>query len=484
MATLLQAKREGLPEFLIGSNVGVGKTAVSVAAVKRMANVRNVLVICPLPVAAGWRTHLKEMGDGGKRWCVINYESTKRLLEPPAKAATAKRTRTKNLHTVREGKPRVQWDVVITDEAHWLANPESQRSRAIEKIIGNPAGSRSAFVIRLSATAGSNPAQLAYLHRGLSYRSGESVRKEITMAQYAEWCENRGIGVSVSRYGNSLSWGKANSDLTKMNMLIFRGEPCWAIRRLPDWPEQQRIPLPMDLEDDEREAYEAEWSEFQDTMKRIERDRKARADKTMTRSARARAEAQSRAKGLAAQTRYRQKAGQVRAPSTASFAREMIAKGRQVCISCEYLGTASRVQEELEAAGVEVAMFTGENPTTREEERLRFQRGEAKVIIFTTTEGTNFHAGEKAAGATDTPRVTIVAEPRWSPKKALQVEGRAQRDGVSAPCYYPFAVDTVEEKVIKTVIAGMRDTGQINGDDTRPFDGLAKVLKVPFVVAA
>lgn len=478
-AAIVTARQQGLPEFLLGSNVGVGKTPTTIAAVKRMPGVRTVLVVCPLPAAAGWRTHLLKMGDGGKRWCIVNYESTKKLLLPKSGQRSAGRAnRAENLRLVQSGTPRFGWDVVIRDESHRCGNPESQQTRACDKIINNPPGHDPAFVVDLSATAGANPAKLSYLHRGLAARSGEPIREYITADDYCEWCNRRGIAVTRGGFGNALTWERNRSDLTKMNLLMFKGMPQWGARRIPDWPEQQRIPVPVDLTVQEMAAYKQEWKQFHKVMRQIEKDRQRRASGSGV----APPSGTDRAKGAAALMRYRQKAGMLRAQGTAAFVVEMIEKNTQVAISCEFLKTGEKIRKELEDKGIRVSMFTGDNRDTREDERIAFQQGRTKAIIFTTTEAVNFHAGETAAHGTTTQRVTVVAEARWSPTAALQVEGRTQRNGTSAPCYYTFATDTAEERVLRTVFGGMRDMATINGDQTVNFDRfLGDALGVPLV---
>lgn len=624
---LIVARQSGAPETLNASGVGVGKTAVAISAVKRMSQVKNVLVVCPLAVAAGWRLHLRDMGDGDMNWCIVNYESTKKLLEPPASAKAAKKTRTKNLHTVQKGTPKVQWDVVIVDESHYCfpgdtlistedgpleiaelvaqhgsgrtlprvlsqapdgsvrlrevtgvfisppsplvrvrhsqgdvvctedhplhskehgyvpasllqegdtlsvalpggegkgvgeskvvkvepvrqgaeptfnlsvedhenyfangvlahncSNPESQRTRAIDKIVAGPAH-RPAFKINMSATAGKDPSKVSYLHRGLFWLDGLKPLPHITSDRFIEWCETHRLSVSNDSFGNALKWdpekngSNADSELDRLHSLIFKSDPVWAFRRMPDWPEQRRIPAPVELTWEETEAYNADWKEFQQALAAIDRKMKSPTTSGKAKSA-------LRAKGLAEQTRYRQKAGQVRAGGTADFAAEMVKKGHQVAISAEYLGTVNRLREELDRLKVPTALFTGENRDTREDERIAYQRGEKKVIIYTPTEGFNLHAGETMVGGNNVPRVTIVAEPRWSPGKALQAEGRGHRNGTDAPVYYTFASGTVEENVIHRCIDGMRNIGKINGDDTKPFEGLKEALGVPFVIAA
>lgn len=478
---VLLARQAGAPEILNASGVGAGKTAVTIAAIKRMAQVRNVLVICPLAVAAGWRLHLRDMGDGGMNWCIINYESTKKLLEPPPSAKTAKRTRTKNLHTVQRGTPKVQWDVVVVDESHYCSNPESQRTRAIDKIVAGPAH-RSAFKINMSATAGKDPSKVSYLHRALFWTDDLQPLSHIDAERFSKWCESHRLSVGKDSFGNALKWDpeKNGSDpdreLERLHALLFKGNPPWAFRRMPDWPDQRRVPAPVELTWEEMDAYNADWKEFQKALAAL--DRKIKSSTT------GKAKNALRAKGLAEQTRYRQKAGQVRAPGTAAFAAEMVTKGYQVAISAEYLGTVNRLHEELDRLKVPTALFTGDNASTREEERIAYQRGEKKVIIYTPTEGFNLHAGETAVGGNTVPRVTVVAEPRWSPGKALQAEGRGHRNGTDAPVYYTFASGTVEENVIHRCIDGMRNIGKINGDDTKPFEGLKEALGVPVVFAA
>ena len=69
----------------------------------------------------------------------------------------------------------------------------------------------------------------------------------------------------------------------------------------------------------------------------------------------------------------------------------------------------------------------------REEERMRFQRGDAKVVLFTVEEGISLHQGENSAtsgsaspvsqGANDVPRSEVIHDLRWS---AIQMECRSR----------------------------------------------------------
>lgn len=459
---IVAAHAAGAPEFMLANDVGTGKTAIAVAAVKRLPGVLNVLVVCPFSVKAVWRAHLQSMGDGGMRWCIQNYESSLKLLDPPTSALAAKKQATKNRNTAKSGTSLVNWDVVITDESHYLADPDSLRSRAMERLIGNPGGP--AFSLRMSATAGANPAKLSYLHRGFAYASGAPVKQSVTGEEYQAWAKTHGITVTPGQFGTGLAWNGKDSDLDTIHRLIFRTDPKWGVRTKANFPEQQRIPHPVALTPDQMVAYEVAWSEFQMALAQIETKRSVTGAK------------EAKIAWLKAMTRYRQKAGLLRAPGTADLIVEMLANGKQVAVACEYTGTVKTLVEHLGKKRITPALFTGNNRDTRESERVAYQRGDRKVILFTPAEGFSLHAGDTLAGGNDTPRVTIVAEPRWSPTKSLQIEGRGQRNGTEAPVWYPYAERTIEEKVIRKAIEGMRSTAIINGDSPEYLSEVAELL--------
>lgn len=465
----------GAPEFLVGSDTGVGKTITAIAMLKALP-VRNIVVVAPISVLPNWRLHLKLMGDGGKRWALINYESAKNLLEKPAARTNSKgqivksRQGTINRDHATTGTPRVAWDVVVTDEAHLLANIAAQRSIALDRVIGNPPGARrAAWALRLSATAAANPAQIAYLHRGLAWKAGAEPRRTITPAEFAQWCADYGMEVQADRYGK-LAWTENDRDLRKLNHLLFGGASLpLGIRRVPTgWPEQQRYPTPIEFDFEEREAYEVAWHEFQEAMRSIGLGRGPRSGGDI--DARRRQQA-----GLAAQTRYRQKAGLLRAASTADLAANLIESGNQVAISCQYRGTVEAIHERLREHHIHTGLFLGGDPD-RENARLAFQRGQTPAIIFTPTEGFSLHANDTTVQGTTTKRALVVAEPRWAPKPGLQIEGRTQRNGEAAEAYYPFAVDTIEHKVITRLVKGMRAVKKINGDDTASIDAVRRAI--------
>jgi hypothetical protein len=83
--------------------------------------------------------------------------------------------------------------------------------------------------------------------------------------------------------------------------------------------------------------------------------------------------------------------------------------------------TALREAFETGVGAVRCAAIHGGVPAAaREAERLRFQRCEARVVLFTVEEGISLHQGEHD----DAPRSEVIHDLRWS---AIQMRRCAQR---------------------------------------------------------
>jgi hypothetical protein len=178
---------------------------------------------------------------------------------------------------------------------------------------------------------------------------------------------------------------------------------------------------------------------------------------------------------LAATLRLRQKSSLLRVPGTVELAKELLDNGHQVAISVAFIETLEALATALDDGGV-IARIHGRMPAAeRERERLRFQRGEARVCLFTVEEGISLHQGEH----NDVPRSAVIHDLRWSAIQMAQIEGRCHRDGRFAQVYWAFADDTLEEKiaaiVCRRILAMKADGRRRHRDPARdrdPADGL------------
>lgn len=443
-------------------------TAAAADAALRVAAGGSILVVSPLAVVPHWRRTLHGVGaeGSGSRICVINYDRLKTLLAAPRSASKAKRRSTKNRRTAREGTPIVDWDVVVFDEAHQLRNPDSQRSQAAARLAkyGSPAR-EAPFVLWMSATAGHNPTELSYLGPLLAQvtRSRAS-----DLRDFGPWLEREGFHVTQNPRWGGWEWTEDKAgrgqDVARLARMLFAGATPVALRRLPTqisgWPQIQRVLLPVELGAASSVLYAAAWTEFRTQMRLASKGRDPK-------------------KGLAAQLRFRQKASLLRVPGTVGHIETLLDNGHQVAVSAQFLETVDALRDQLAAAGVPVTVLDGRHPELREHNRLLFQRGGAKVALFTPVEGFSLHAGETlpdGSAGSGARRSLIVHDPRYSGIQSIQIEGRTHRDGQSATVFYPFAEGTVEEKVLTALLDKMGSALQMVGDDTGLLDELVAVL--------
>ena len=447
------ARNAGHGGFLLADDVGLGKTISAWQSVLEMPLALDVLIVCPLSVVAHWRRTVLSMGDGGKRVVILNYERAGKLLD--VSPAARKKVRTaKGL--ARVGKAP-SFDVVIWDESHRCKNPAAARSKIAAKI-----NAKAGFVFWLSATAGQNPLELSYLAPLLARVTKD---KPGNLKDFENWCLGQGLGVSRGTYGR-WEWRGDPDDCEKVRALLFDGAVPAGIRRLPQdiagWPEINRILTPIELDPSARHLYDQAWTEFRREMELAARGRNP-------------------AGGLAAILRFRQKSSLLRAPGTVELALELLENGHQVAISVAFLESMDAIQDGIEAELGEggCALIHGSLPTPdKEDERLRFQRGGAPVVLFTVEEGISLHQGELLDGVkgSETPRSEIIHDLRWSAIQVTQIEGRCHRDGRFAPVFWAYADGTIEERIAKIVCKRIQTMKAMVGDDVETVKEIERLL--------
>ncbi len=141
-----------------------------------------------------------------------------------------------------------------------------------------------------------------------------------------------------------------------------------------------------------------------------------------------------------------------------------------------FLETLTALRETLEGGlgAVKCAVIHGGIPAgEREAERLRFQRGEARVVLFTVEEGISLHQGEHD----DVPRSEVIHDLRWSAIQMAQIEGRCHRDGRFAQVYWAYADGTVEGKIARVVAGRLQAMKEMIGDDVETLREIESLLR-------
>jgi hypothetical protein len=236
--------------------------------------------------------------------------------------------------------------------------------------------------------------------------------------------------------------------------------------------------MPVELDPAERAAYLTLWRQFSAAIAALS------AGVVV---GRAPAKARMVRDGRTAVLRFRQKASLLRVPATVDWVLGQIEDGRQVAVSCEFLGAAAvPIASGLEAKGVAVARIHGSDAPVRdlERERLRFQTGAAPVVVFTASASISLHANEHLADGTFASpgeRVGVMHNVRYSGLAGRQILGRTHRDHQVSPWWVSYAEGTVEETIAQTMIERFKATSDTAGADSDALIRVAGLLGVSWL---
>jgi hypothetical protein len=453
VAAILAAHQLERPGFLLADDVGLGKTISAWNAISQMDAVETVLIVAPLAVLAHWRRTIEAMGDGGKMIVILNYERLGKLFE----VVPAARKKIRSKKGLARAGTAPEFDVVVWDESHRCKNPTAARSKLAAKLTV-----ASGFCLWLSATAGQNPLELSYLAPLLASVTGS---RAADLKDFEAWCQQQGMRLSRGAYGK-WEWRGDDEDCKKVRALLFdprAGNAAAGMRRRPEeiagWPAINRILAPIELDAEARALYKQAWAAF-------------RAEMALEPQAAARGSRSREPKNaLAAALRLRQKSSIIRIFGTAELVRELLENGHQVAVSVAFRETLTGLRDAL--SGVTCAeIHGGLSAGEREAERLRFQCGQAQVVLFTVEEGISLHQGEHV----DIPRSEIIHDLRWSAIQMAQIEGRCHRDGRFAQVYWAYADGTVEDRIARVVVRRIQAMKEMIGDDTETMREIEALL--------
>ena len=120
-------------KFILADDMGLGKTTSTVIA-SLESGAKKILVICPASLKINWQREIQNYTDRtisiceGKKFedsdfVIVNYDILK------------------NFHDIKENKNSIilnsKFDLVVIDEAHYISNPQAQRTKIIMDITKN-----------------------------------------------------------------------------------------------------------------------------------------------------------------------------------------------------------------------------------------------------------------------------------------------------------------------------------------------------------
>lgn len=503
--------QRGWSGFLLADHTGTGKTLTSLAGLTLAAktagftksNRAKVLIVAPKGVLPVWR-HTIAAYIGSLNYLkplVINYQQLQKLLkvtEPapskakaPAKGKTKRKVK-KTRQVARDGKPIIDFDFIVFDESQYLKNyPSSNVSLAAEKLakLDKPykVGS-SPYTIFSSATPGSTPLNFAVMSGFMAKLLKPGLTKYIAPKDWGAFLIELGFDVKKGKNGYlwaTMPWNtkdktpaekiayekdvaaaKASQrkDTKRIGDALTRPDAPFIMRspkNIAGWPEQQLIALPLELDAQERQFYQQAWTQFRTWLRLTPSHKDPKG-------------------ALVENLRYRQKTSLLRIPSLVERTVEWIEDDKQVYISLEFIESLEKLQEALEKKKISVVEISGRNAAEREQQRLKFQRGQAQVALCTVVAGISLHAGETlpdGTKATNAERITVLADIRQNPLDSLQALGRAHRDGQNSLAFIPYIEDSVDNKVVERFINKVINTEVMTGKSLEEAQELEELFR-------
>ena len=412
----------GRKRAILADDMGLGKTRQAIVALRHVAPNGPYLVVCPASVKRNWAreislaaphasTHIVERGaelPAQAEWVIVNYD----LLS-------------KHMETLR----RVQWAGLVFDEAHYLKNHTSARSRLARQL---------ASTVRLQAeTTAANGAQA---------QSGAPVVYLLTGTPLTN--RPRDLFVLLQLVGHSL--GRSFLSFAKRYCAAERNDYGWQTRGASNIEEltvqlhgvmlrrskDQVLALPPKLRT-WLSVLVPKGTGVRDMRKVVDLmvgERDIAPGSTIDGR-------RLRGRLLQAVTKARQKLADVKVEATIDFVTGAVEQGEKVIVfSC----FEEPIQKLATAFGQSAVVLTGKTPAEKRQALVdRFQNDES-VRVFLA----NIIAGGIGTNLTAATQV-VFNDLDWVPANHWQAEDRAYRIGQARTVNvtYMVAADTIDDFV-------------------------------------
>lgn len=110
---------------LIGDEMGLGKTIQAIGILNALPDAKRILIICPASLKLNWRRELV-------KWSVVKRHIF--VIESQGGFPDLDGIFIANydiLHKFKDQLVDIEWDLLVADEAHYLKNPKSRRTKQV-----------------------------------------------------------------------------------------------------------------------------------------------------------------------------------------------------------------------------------------------------------------------------------------------------------------------------------------------------------------
>ncbi len=467
----------GRKRAILADDMGLGKTRQAIVALRHAAPAGPYLVVCPASVKRNWAreietaapgasTHIIEKGAGipaekgagvpGERvaglplqpeWVIVNYD----LLA-------------KHMDTLTG----VAWAGLVFDEAHYLKNHTSARSKLARQLVAQvrPKADSSAGTIRPTPAATTDPA--VYLLTGTPLTNRP--RDLFVLLQLVGHSLGRSFLSFAKRYcaaeRNDFGWQtRGASNLEELTVQLHGVMLRRSKDQVLSLPPKLRTWLPVEV---------PKGTGVRDMRKVVELligERDLAPGSTID---------QRRLRGrlLQAVTKARQKVASVKVDATIDFVTGAVEQGEKVIV---FTCFEEPMDKLVAAFGEQAVVLTGKTPADKRQALVdRFQNDDRTRIFLA-----NIIAGGIGTNLTAATQV-VFNDLDWVPANHWQAEDRAYRIGQTRTVNvtYMVAADTMDDFVqsvlekkgalVKAVVDGKALAPELSGD---VLDELQRALR-------
>jgi SWI/SNF-related matrix-associated actin-dependent regulator 1 of chromatin subfamily A len=409
-------------KFILADDMGLGKTTSTIIAALE-TGAKKVLIVCPASLKINWQREIANYSDRtvyiaeGKKFSdehdfvIVNYDILK------------------NFHDTKEKDKseimRINFDLVIMDEAHMISNPQAQRTK-----IANDIASKSNRVWLLSGTPMTSRPMNYYNLLNLV----DSPVAMNWMAYAKRYCNGFQFSVGKRKVWNVT--GASNLDELRERTSTH------ILRRLKedvlDLPEKIITPVYLRLKSKDYEELMGEYFDWYDQNPEESSSLTIQFSKLM---------------------KVRKVIAQEKINNTIELAENIIEQGKKVIIFTNFTDTLNQIYNHF-----------GKSAVYLDGSCSKFHRQNA-VDEFQTNDKIKVFVGNlKAAGVGITltsAEAVIMNDLSFVPAEHSQAEDRSHRIGQknSTSVYYPLFENTIEGAIYDILNRKKKIISTVMGDD-------------------
>lgn len=115
---------------LLADEMGLGKTVQAIGVINARTDLKRVLIVCPASLKLNWLSEVQTwFQQRGNCWDYGVTDSKRKTFPSNGIVIT-------NYEQMRNVSSKERWDLLVFDEAHYLKNPESIRSKQAIRLAG------------------------------------------------------------------------------------------------------------------------------------------------------------------------------------------------------------------------------------------------------------------------------------------------------------------------------------------------------------